>query len=140
MKTEKVSVNLSPTELGQIDMLVEMGLFDSRSDFMRSSARKSLENYASHFQQFLKPEDLKDEEESNLTWGIGIMGLTKSEVNRLLAKGKKIHVRIIGLYTIPKNVTPDDIRQLILSCKVYGKLVASDEIKEVLREIEEREN
>jgi len=140
MKTEKISVNLSPTELGQIDMLVERGLFDSRSDFMRSATRKSLENYSSHFQQFLEPEHLKDEKESELSWGIGIIGITRSEATRLLAKGKKLHVRVIGLYHIAASITPDEIRQLILSCKVYGKLVASDEIKEVLRDIEERGN
>jgi len=140
MKTEKVSVNLSPTELGQIDLLVERGLFDGRSDFMRSAARKALEGYAADFKQFLEPEHLKEEEESNLMWAIGIAGLTKGEVTRLIAKGKKFHVRVIGLYHIASSVTPDEIRQLILSCKVYGKLTASDEVKAVLRDIEERGN
>ncbi|MCL2215930.1 MAG: hypothetical protein FWB91_02795 [Defluviitaleaceae bacterium] len=122
MKTEKASVNLSPTELGQIDLLVERGLFDGRSDFMRSAARKTLEGYASDFRQFLEPEYLK------------------GEVTRLIAKRKKFHVRVIGLYNIAKGITPEEIRQIILSCKVYGKLTASDEVKEVLRDIEERGN
>jgi len=136
VKTEKVSVNLSPTELGQIDLLVERGLFDGRSDFMRSAARKSLESYASDFQQFLEPEYLKGEEGSNLIWAVGIAELTKGEVTRLINKGNKIHVRIIGLYIIAKNITPDEIRQSVLSCKIYGKLMASDEVKEALRDIE----
>ncbi|MCL2203682.1 MAG: hypothetical protein FWB88_07060 [Defluviitaleaceae bacterium] len=140
MKTEKVSVNLSPTELGQIDLLVERGLFDGRSDFMRSAARKTLEGYASDFRQFLEPEHLKGEEESDLMWAIGISGLTKGEATHLIAKGKKIHVRVIGLYNIAKGITPEEIRQIILSCKVYGKLTASDEVKEALRDIEERGN
>ena len=137
MKTEKVSVNLSPTELGQIDLLVDRGLFDSRSDFMRSAARKSLEGYTVDFQQFLEPEYLKNEKESDLIWAVGIMGLTKSEVTRLIMKGKKIHIRIIGLYTIAKNITPEEIQQSVLSCKVYGKLIASEEVKGALRNIEE---
>jgi Arc/MetJ-type ribon-helix-helix transcriptional regulator len=140
MKTEKVSVNLSPTELGQIDLLVERGVFDNRSDFMRSAARKTLEGYAADFRQFLEPEHLKDEEESGLMWAVGISGLTKGEVTRLIAKGKKFHVRVIGLYNIAKGITPEEIRQIILSCKVYGKLMASDEVKETLRDIEEMGN
>jgi Arc/MetJ-type ribon-helix-helix transcriptional regulator len=140
MKTEKVSVNLTPTELGQIDLLVERGLFDGRSDFMRSAARKALEGYASDFRQFLEPEYLKEEKESDLRWAIGIAGLTKGEVTRLIAKGKKIHIRIIGLYNIAKGITPEEIRQIVLSCNVYGKLTASDEVKEALRDIEERGN
>jgi len=140
MKTEKISVNLSPTELGQIDLLVERGLFDGRSDFMRTAARKSLEGYAADFQQFLEPEHLKEDDDSNLMWGIGIAGLTKGEVTRLIARGKRFHIRMIGLYTIAKGITPEEIRQLVLSCKVYGKLSASDEVKEALRDIEERGN
>jgi hypothetical protein len=135
MKTEKVSVNLSPTELGQIDLLVERGFFDSRSDFMRTAARKSLESYASDFRQFLEPEHLKSEG-SDLVWGVGIIGLTKGEVTRLISKGKKIHIRVIGLYTIAKNITAEEIRQTVLSCKVYGKLIANDEAKTALCEIE----
>ena len=137
MKTEKVSVNLSPAELGQIDLLVERGLFDGRSDFMRSAARKTLEGYASHFQQFLEPDYLKGDAGSELKWAIGVSVLTKDEVTRLIAKGTKFHVRVIGLFNIAKSITPEEIRQLVLSCKVYGKLAASDEVKEVLREIEE---
>ena len=136
MKTEKISVNLSPTELGQIDLLVDRGLVDSRSDFMRSAARKSLESYANDFQQFLEPDYLKNEEDSSIVWAIGISGLTKSDMTRLLAKSKKIHIRVIGLYTIAKNITPQEIQQSVLSCKIYGKLIASDEIKHVLDEIE----
>jgi len=139
MKTEKVSVNLTPTELGQIDLLVEKGLFDSRSDFMRSAARKSLENYASYFQQFLEPEYLK-EEANDLKWAVGIAGLTKNEVAHLIAKRKKIHIRIIGLFNIAKNISPEEVRQVVLSCKVHGKLTASDEVKAALKDIEELGN
>jgi Arc/MetJ-type ribon-helix-helix transcriptional regulator len=140
VKTEKVSVNLTPTELGQIDLLVERGLFDGRSDFMRSAARKSLDSYASDFKQFLEPEYLKEEKENELRWAVGISGLTKGEVNHLIGKGKKIHIRTIGLFNIAKGITPEEIRQIVLSCKVYGKLTASDEVKEALRDIEERGN
>ncbi|MCL2664635.1 MAG: hypothetical protein FWE82_03400, partial [Defluviitaleaceae bacterium] len=65
MKTEKVSLNLSPCELGQIDCLVEKGLFDSRSDFLRTAARKFLDGYESELQNFLQPEHLKGESAAN---------------------------------------------------------------------------
>ena len=59
MKTEKVSVNLSPVELGQIDCLVDKGLFDSRSDFIRTAARKALDGYVEELNEFLKPKYLE---------------------------------------------------------------------------------
>jgi len=140
MKTEKVSVNLSPTELGQIDLLVERGLYDNRSDFMRTAARKTLENYSNDFKQFLEPEHLKTEGERRLFWSAGISALSKSDIDNLIANGNKAHIRAIGLFTISNKATPEEIQQAVCSCKVYGKLVASDAVKETLREIEERGN
>ncbi|MCL2364346.1 MAG: hypothetical protein FWC71_06770 [Defluviitaleaceae bacterium] len=134
MKTEKVSVNLNPTELGQIDLLVEKGIFDNRSDFMRSAARKSLENYTDDFQRFLKPAHLQDEPEhgKHNQWAFGILHLHKEEFTRRIKKGKKFHIRVIGLLSIAKDVTVDDIQQTVLTCKVSGKLMAAPEVKAAL--------
>ncbi|MCL2628395.1 MAG: hypothetical protein FWD44_06860 [Oscillospiraceae bacterium] len=136
MKTEKISVNLSPVELGQIDCLVERGLFDSRSDFMRSAARKSLDNYSDEFQKFLNPEHLSGES-TGLWFTIGITALSKNDVKNFIASNKKINIRVIGLLNISNSITPNEIKQVVKSCKVHGKLVASKEAKEALREIEE---
>ncbi|MCL2203354.1 MAG: ribbon-helix-helix protein, CopG family [Defluviitaleaceae bacterium] len=135
MKTEKVSVNLSPAELGQIDLLVARGVFDNRSDFMRAAARKTLEGYADSFKQFLEPEHLKEESTSALHRAIGISFLDQNEIAHMLAKGKKMHIRVIGLLNIAKSITPEQIKETILSCKVYGKLSASDEVKAILLEL-----
>ena len=140
MKTEKVCVNLTPTELGQIDLLVERGLYDSRSDFMRTAGRKQLEGYTADIQQFLEPAHLQADNSASLMWALGISGLTKGEIDDLIAKGKKIHIRVIGLFTISEKTTVEEIRQVVDSCKVYGKLVAKPEIKAALKEIEERRN
>ena len=141
MKTEKVSVNLSPLELGQMDLLVERGFYDSRSDFMRAAARKALENYADDIRQFLEPEHLKDKDDKEtLIQAIGIAALTKNEMENFIAKGIKIHIRVTGLLTISDSITPEEICQTVLSCKVHGKLVADKAIKDALAEIEARGN
>jgi hypothetical protein len=41
------------------------------------------------------------------------------------------------LFNISKDITVEEIKQVVLSCKVYGKLAASDEVKEALRGMEE---
>ncbi|MCL2285769.1 MAG: CopG family transcriptional regulator [Firmicutes bacterium] len=134
MKTEKVSVNLSPVELGQIDYLVERGLYDSRSDFMRSAARKVLEGHADNIKEFLDTDGSKDGQvKFSFTMGIG--ALTKSEVEHAIVANTKIKIRVIGLYTIPNSITPEEIRKAVVSCKVYGKLIASKEVKAVLDEL-----
>ena len=137
MKTEKISVNLSPLELGQIDLLVDRGFYDSRSDFMRAAARKSLEDYTEDFKQFLSPDHLKDTgENETLLQVVGIAVLTKNQMENYLAKGIKIHIRVTGLLTISSSVTAADIRQTVLSCKIHGKLVADKDVKAALEAIE----
>lgn len=41
--TETVTVNLGPVDLGKIDLLVDQGLFSTRSDFLRHAVRAGLE-------------------------------------------------------------------------------------------------
>ena len=138
MKTEKVSVNLSPVEVGQIDCLVEHGLFDSRSDFIRTAARKHLENYNDEFEKFLKPEHrIKEDAGISHVFTLGITGISKNEILKYIDSGRKLNIRVIGLLRFSSGITKDEIKQTVLSCKVYGKLVASNEVKEALQEIEE---
>ena len=134
MKTEKVSVNLNPAELGQIDLLVERGVFDNRSDFMRAAARKSLEGYEDTFQQFLQPEHLADSSKSTLSWAIGIMNLPKSYIMELFHQGKMLDIRVIGLIKIDADIPEDMLRQVVKSCKVHGKIMGSDAHKAILLE------
>jgi len=142
MKTEKISVNLSPVELGQIDYLVGRGLFDSRSDFMRSAARKALERYEAEIRLFISPEhhlDIEAEGKSrNFMFSLGVLGITKNEVARMIKERKKTHIRVIGVFVIPAGITPGEICQVVASCKVYGKIAASKEVIDVLKEIEKK--
>jgi len=135
MKTEKVSVNLSPVELGQIDYLVERGLYDSRSDFMRSAARKVLEIHQDKTNEFLSNDDAKSGQVGSI-YVLGASMLTKQRVQDAISANEKMRIRVIGICTIPNSITPEEIRQTVASFKVYGKLVASEEVKAVLYEIE----
>ncbi|MCL2350200.1 MAG: hypothetical protein FWC67_01845 [Defluviitaleaceae bacterium] len=120
MKTEKISVNLNPVELGQIDFLVAKGLFDSRSDFMRMAARKQLEKYP-----------ICDD------FTVGVVQFPKSEIDRLLKEGKKARLRVVGILAVGTSVTADDIRATVENCIVHGKIVADAEVKAVLKQLQE---
>ena len=136
MKTEKISINLSPVELGQIDCLVDRGLYDNRSDFMRTAARKTLDGHVSELQNFLNPDHLKTDD-ADLWFTIGITGFSKQEIVSFIESGKKLNIRVIGLLKIPGSITADEILRVVKSCKVHGKIVASKEVKAALRQIEE---
>ena len=42
-RTEKITVNLGPVDLGRIDLLVQEGHFSTRTDFIRTAVRNQLE-------------------------------------------------------------------------------------------------
>jgi len=144
MKTEKMSVNLSTVEMGQIDYLVDKGLYDSRSDFVRSAVRKAIERHDDDVDAFIKAPpsaflslNTKTDKKVERLFALGAMILKKRTVLGLIASGQKVRIRVIGMYTFEKSITADEVMQVIESCKVYGKIVASDEVKEALKELEE---
>ena len=146
MKTEKMSVNLSAVEMGQIDYLVDKGLYDSRSDFVRSAVRKAIERHGDEVDAFIKsPKSpifmagvgTTSGKKVDISVVLGTSTIKKGSIQDLIALERKLRIRVIGLLTIANDITADEIRQTIESCKVYGKLIASAEVKEALKELEE---
>src|SRR5438309_1701482 len=45
-ETEKLTLNLGPIDLGQIDLLVEDGFYSNRADFIRTAIRNQLATHA----------------------------------------------------------------------------------------------
>ena len=44
-QTEKVSVNVNPATLGQMDLLIDQGFFSSRTDLVNQAVREMLRRY-----------------------------------------------------------------------------------------------
>jgi Arc/MetJ-type ribon-helix-helix transcriptional regulator len=40
--TEKITINMSTVDLGQIDLLVDQGFYSNRTDFIRTAIRNQL--------------------------------------------------------------------------------------------------
>src|ERR1700688_3260842 len=45
-ETEKITINLGPVDLGQIDLLVEEGFYSNRTDLIRTAIRNQLAVHA----------------------------------------------------------------------------------------------
>src|ERR1700682_6407224 len=45
-ETEKITINLGPVDLGQIDLLVQEGFYANRTDFIRTAIRAQLATHA----------------------------------------------------------------------------------------------
>jgi Arc/MetJ-type ribon-helix-helix transcriptional regulator len=132
MRTEKISINLNMAELGQIDYLVDKGLYASRSDFIRLAIHKQTEQYQKEIEQFLEPPFLAGQEKVKNMGGVGIISLSKKDFEEIINLNHKIKIRVLGILMIDDSVTAAYIEKAVAGYKLYGKLFANQEVKEAL--------
>ena len=119
---ERITVGIGIVDLGQIDRLVDKGLFATRSEFIRAAIRAYLVQYR------------EDVVRAGLrkTYTLGAQRIDASDLEDLVAEGKAADIHVVGSLTIAADVTPELARQAIRSVSVYGSLRASDAIKAAL--------
>lgn len=122
--SEKVSVNMNVGTLSQIDLLVDLGYYSNRSDFINQSVRQALDQK----QSIIENEALR-RRESNEDWFIGIYVFTEDQLVRAKEKGKKIKVGGYGVVVIDKKLE-DLALEVIESIDVKGKIIASPVVRE----------
>ena len=120
--TEKITINLGPVDLGQIDLLVQEGFYANRTDFIRTAIRNQLATHAEAVRQSVARKTLV----------LGVQHYTRRELETVRASGGKLQINVLGLATIADDVTPDLALATIDSLVVLGALRASPEVKRAL--------
>ncbi len=120
--TEKVTINLSVVDLGQIDLLVEQGLYSSRTDLIRTAIRNQLDRHGEVLQQSI----------TRKTLAVGVVVYTRDGLEKHRARGEQVEIKVLGMATIASDVPPELARQTIASVEVRGVLRASEAVKQAL--------
>ncbi len=120
--TEKITINMSVVDLGQVDLLVEEGFYSSRTDFIRTAIRNLLGQQSEAVKQSI----------TRRTMALGAVGYNRGELEKFRANGEKLEVRVVGLFVLQDDVSPDLARETIESIKVLGVFRASEAVKEAL--------
>jgi Arc/MetJ-type ribon-helix-helix transcriptional regulator len=121
-ESEKITINLTPVELGKIDLLAEQGHYSNRTDFIRSAIRSQLEKHTGDVQQAV----------SLNAFVVGVASYGRTELEVLKAKRKKLKLTIIGALHLSKDISPALASEVIESVRVRGVFNASEEIKAAL--------
>jgi Arc/MetJ-type ribon-helix-helix transcriptional regulator len=121
-ESEKITINMGVVDLGQIDLLVEEGFYSSRTDFIRTAIRNQLNIHATEVKQVVIKK----------TYGLGVIVYTRSDLEEMKAKGKQLEVRIVGMFMLGSDVTPELAREVIKSLQVRGTFRASADVKAAL--------
>ena len=120
--TEKITINLSVVDLGRIDLLVEQGFYSTRTDFIRTSIRNQLDTHTNTIEEAV----------SRLAVVVGVLIFTAEGLTKRLEKNEQLDIRVLGMLSIAKDVTPELALATIKSIKVFGVFNADKEIKEAL--------
>lgn len=120
--TEKITINMSVVDLGQVDLLVDQGFYSSRTDFIRTAIRNLLMTHS----------DAVRETVTRKAMVVGVYHVDRATLESLRDQGEQLEVRVVGTAVIADDVTPELVRSTISSINVLGVLRASPAIKAAL--------
>ncbi len=122
--TEKITINLGLVDLGQIDLLVQEGFYQNRTDFIRTAIRNQLNAHAEAVKQTVSRKELV----------LGLQHYSRRDLEAVRAAGETLQIRVLGLASIADDVPPELARATIDSIDVLGAFRASPSVKAALAE------
>lgn len=121
--SEKVSVNMNIGTLSQIDLLVDLGYYSNRSDFINQAVRQTLDQ-----KQSLIEGEIQRQKNYNGDWFTGVYVFSEDQLQHAKKIGQKIKLSGYGLVVIDSKLD-ELVLETVESISIKGKLVASPEIK-----------
>jgi Arc/MetJ-type ribon-helix-helix transcriptional regulator len=121
-ETEKITINLGPVDLGQIDLLVQEGFYSNRTDFIRTAIRNQLTTHS----------EVVRETVSRKTMVLGLQNFTRRDLEAVRDAGEKLQINVLGMATIADDVSPALAQESIESAVVLGAFRASSAVKKAL--------
>lgn len=121
-ESEKITINLGPIDLGQIDLLVQEGFYSNRTDLIRTAIRNQLQLHGDVIKQTVARKSLV----------LGLQHYTRADLEAVRDAGQTLQIQVLGLASIGPDVTPELALATIDSITVLGALHASADVKAAL--------
>lgn len=121
---EKLTINIGCVDLGQIDLLVQEGFYNNRTDLIRTAIRNQIAVHQEVVRQVV----------SRKTLALGIQHYSAADLKAVKAAGQMLQIKVLGLASIAPDVTPALALDTIESVTVLGALHASPAVKAALRD------
>ncbi len=119
---EKLTINLGPVDLGQIELLVEQGFYANRAEFIRSAIQN----------QLAKHGEVVREATTRNAYLMGALSYGREALEEERREGRRLKLNMLGYLSIDDDVTPELAKATIESLKVLGIFRASPDVKAAL--------
>ena len=120
--SEKITINLGPVDLGQIDLLVQEGFYANRTDLIRTAIRNQLSAHADVIRQTV----------SRRRMVLGLQRFSRADLEAARDAGHVLQIQVLGMASIDADVSPELALAAIESITVLGVLHASSAVKSAL--------
>jgi Arc/MetJ-type ribon-helix-helix transcriptional regulator len=120
--SEKITINLGPVDLGQIDLLVEEGFYSNRTDLIRTAIRNQLALHAQAVHETITRRALV----------LGLQHFSRQDLEAVQAANERLNIQVLGLASIAADVPAELARETIESVVVLGAFHASPAVKAAL--------
>src|SRR5215207_908194 len=94
---EKITIDLGVVDLGQIDLLVPVGFYTNRTDFIRTAIRNQISAHADAVRQTVARKTLV----------LGLQHYTRRVLEEVRAAGETLQIKVLGLASIADDVPPE---------------------------------
>jgi Arc/MetJ-type ribon-helix-helix transcriptional regulator len=122
LDSEKITINLGPIDLGQIDLLVSEGFYANRTDFIRTAIRNQLNQHADVVKQTVARRSLV----------LGMHHYSRADLEAARNAGQRLQIQVLGMASIASDVPVELALATIESIFVLGALHASSAVKAAL--------
>jgi Arc/MetJ-type ribon-helix-helix transcriptional regulator len=120
--SEKITINLGPIDLGQIDLLVQEGFYANRTDLIRTAIRNQIASHAEAVRQTVLRKSLV----------LGLQHFSRSDLEAVRQAGQVLQIRVLGMASIDSDVSAELALETIESITVLGAFHASPAVKAAL--------
>jgi Arc/MetJ-type ribon-helix-helix transcriptional regulator len=120
--SEKITINLGPVDLGQIDLLVQEGFYANRTDLIRTAIRNQLAQHADVVKQTVARKSLV----------LGMQHYSRADLEAVRMAGQRLQIQVLGLASIAADVPAELALATIESITILGALHASASVKAAL--------
>ncbi|GIP54490.1 MULTISPECIES: CopG family transcriptional regulator [Paenibacillus] len=124
---EKITINVGPVDLGQIDLLVDQGFYSNRTDFIRIAIRNQIDSHSHEINQYKQEK----------YFVFGVAEFNRSELEDLKSLGKRLNVKLVGALVISSDVTLELAKETFEKVKVFGMIRGPEPVKKWLRELQQ---
>ena len=121
---EKLTINIGCVDLGQIDLLVQEGFYNNRTDLIRTAIRNQITSHQDVVRQVVSRKML----------ALGIQHFSAADLKAAKAAGQMLDIKVLGLASIAVDVTTALALATIQTITVLGALHASPAVKAALRD------